>query len=76
MYYLEQDSVELKKKGGGVLQNFMQKASNIEQTLQGKKTQVLVQCNRQQTIPIYLKDKIQEAMKAYKENECNESKLC
>ena len=54
----------------------MQKASNIEQTLQGKKTQVLVQCNRQQTIPIYLKDKIQGAMKAYKENECNESKLC
>lgn len=75
LYYLEQDGVELKK---GIFVKFYAKASSIEQTLQGKKTQFLVQYNKQQAIPVDLldlKDKIKEAINAYKENECNESKI-
>lgn len=75
LYYLEQDGVELKK---GAFVEIYAKASNIEQTLQGKRRQFLVQYNKQQAIPIDLidlKDKIKEAIKAYKENKCNESRI-
>ena len=71
LYYLEQDGVELKK---GIFVEFYAKAGNIEQTLQEKNTHFLVQYSEKQAIPIdliELKNKIKEAIQAYKEKNYN-----
>ncbi|RDU61628.1 hypothetical protein CQA53_09855, partial [Helicobacter didelphidarum] len=75
LYYLEQDGAEIKK---GWFVKFYAEASDEETTLQETTTQFLVKENDKQAIPIDLvdlKDKIKEAINAYKENKNNDYEI-